>query len=279
MATSNPFATVRRWLRIEPLEDRRMLTSTGVVPILHILAEVGPQDYHNFHPDHNVEHYQSVLTGSGNDNKTINIAAVNYSDAANGAEGHFSGDTAFPGNEADNFVLDVTAFFYVSTGQVGEWTFGVRSDDGSRLRIDGQDVIIDDGTHAARDSFGAVALTEGLHSLDLVYFEKSGGASLELFAAPGLHTSFNTNFSLFSNSVFSLDGPIELRQRASDINVSTLADADALLAEPYHNIVDYFNEVSNGQLQLTPATAGDLDGSADGIVGPYEFATTITDVQ
>jgi hypothetical protein len=39
---------LHRPLKFEPLEDRRLLASTGTVPILFIMAEIGPQDYHDF---------------------------------------------------------------------------------------------------------------------------------------------------------------------------------------------------------------------------------------
>jgi M6 family metalloprotease-like protein len=215
-----------------------------------------------------------MLDGSGSANGTIAIPAINFSDTPGGTEGHFVGDAAFPGTVSDNFVIEADVSFYVSPQQVGTWTFGVRSDDGNRLRVDGLTILTDDATHAPLDSFSTVTLTAGLHTLNLTYFERLSGASLELFAAAGTHTAFNGSFQLFDDSLFYLYGDFALRTRASDIAVSSLATADALLAEPYHNVVDFFYENSNANLLLAPATAGDQDGVADGVVGPYQFSAT-----
>lgn len=267
-----------RRLRMESLEDRRLLASTGNVPILHILTEIGPQDTHDFHPDHDADFYQSVLNASGSADEPLSVPAVNYSDFAGSTGGHFGEDVPFPDGMVDNFALEATANFHVQPAQAGQWTFGVLSDDGARLRIDGFDVIVDDAVHAPQDSFATVSLAPGLHSLELVYFDWILGAEVELFAAPGTHSSFNSSFELFSSSVFMLDGAISVRPRASFLGVSSLAEADALLAEPNHNIVGFFEEASVGTLHLQPAVAGDLDGTADGIVGPYEFSSTTFDV-
>ena len=141
-------------------------------------------------------------------------------------------------------MIEAVAYFNVLPGQQGEWTFGIRSDDGHRLRIDGQTLTLDDALHAPQDRVGTKLLTAGLHSLELTYFERSGGASLELVVAAGSHTSFNTAFDLFSSSVFAIDDGIQVRYRESTSAVTSLADGDALLSEPNHNLVDYFAENS-----------------------------------
>ena len=81
----------------------------------------------------------------------------------------------------------------IPAGQGGTWTFGTNSDDGLRLRIDGQTVINDDSLHAPQNRFGQANLTAGPHALELVFFERGGGAEVELFAAKGSYTTFNAN--------------------------------------------------------------------------------------
>ena len=80
------------------------------------------------------------------------------------------------------------------------WTFGTNSDDGVRIKIDRVTVIDDDSAHSPEDRFGAVTLTEGYHDLELLYFEREGGAEVELFAAPGSHTAFSSNFQLIGDT-------------------------------------------------------------------------------
>ncbi|MFB3788980.1 MAG: lamin tail domain-containing protein [bacterium] len=115
-------------------------------------------------------------------------AVLNFLD--NSTEGHFPENQPFPGHAADQ---DVDDFVVRAVGDVmipsdGTWTFGINSDDGARLRIDGRDVIVDDTLHGPQDVFGIVNLTTGPHEIELVYFERGGGAELELFAAAGEHT-------------------------------------------------------------------------------------------
>jgi hypothetical protein len=62
----------------------------------------------------------------------------------------------------------------------GVYGFYLTSDDGSRLLIDGYQVVDNDGVHGARESFGHVALAAGLHSIELVFFQGRGGVGLAL---------------------------------------------------------------------------------------------------
>ena len=77
---------------------------------------------------------------------------------------------------------------------------GVQADDGVRLRIDGADTILADVGVSRIDRFGTFDLAEGTHTLDLVFFERTAAAQLELFAAPGTHTSFNSSFRLVGDT-------------------------------------------------------------------------------
>lgn len=121
---------------------------------------------------------------------TILIDVINFLD--NDEDGHFTNNQPFPGYLAnqniDDFVVLATATIVVP--QSGLWTFGINSDDGARLRINGQNVIVDDRLHSPADTFGTVELNSGVHELELVYFERNGGAQLELFAASGARSSF-----------------------------------------------------------------------------------------
>jgi hypothetical protein len=267
-------------LRFQKLEDRRLLTSIGDVPILTILAEIGPGREHDFHPAHNVGYYRDLLDGSGPGTPLNYVSEINFSDLPGGSKGRFGNDRAFPRGNGDNFA--VSADTTLDVNDPGLFTFGINSDEGSRLIIDGQVVIDDDALHTAQDRFGQINLSAGRHALELVYFENRAGATVELFAASGPHTSFNSNFHLLGvtrvNGIRAGEFGFEVSQRFSTGTVTGLDDADELLKAPIQNIVDYFTENSLGKLRLTPAKAGDLDGTADGIVGPYQFAVDTFDV-
>lgn len=62
----------------------------------------------------------------------------------------------------------------------GIYNFYTYSDDGSRLYIDGKEVVDNDGSHNARRAEGKAALEEGFHELRLVYLESYMGQELEV---------------------------------------------------------------------------------------------------
>jgi hypothetical protein len=131
---------------------------------------------------------------------------VNFSDPENlGNRGYFPGDNAFPGDTGadDNYFITV-AKARIQIDTAGDYTFGVFGDDNWALRIVGQNwtsstgAVIDpyDATTVASSFAGGsglarVLLTEGTYEIELVHLEQTGGAQLELFAAPGVFTSRN----------------------------------------------------------------------------------------
>ena len=51
------------------------------------------------------------------------------------------------------------------------YQFELTADDGANLYIDGQLVIDNDGTHAAITKTGSMALTKGIHTMRVSYFQ------------------------------------------------------------------------------------------------------------
>jgi Ca2+-binding RTX toxin-like protein len=63
----------------------------------------------------------------------------------------------------------------------GYYSFAVNSDDGSVLMIDGEVVLNNDGVHSATtEESEALWLGEGVHTIELYYFENTGDAVVEL---------------------------------------------------------------------------------------------------
>jgi len=56
----------------------------------------------------------------------------------------------------------------------GNWSFGINSDDGSQLYIDGALVINNDGLHGMVNLTGSVVLGTGYHTFEIRYFENGG---------------------------------------------------------------------------------------------------------
>lgn len=89
----------------------------------------------------------------------------------------FPNDDSF-GGPADQFLVEVEGYLRVK--EAGTYTFRLRSDDGSVLRI-GETVVIDhDGKHGSTDRDGSVTLSAGTYPLLVRMFEDGGGAALRL---------------------------------------------------------------------------------------------------
>jgi alpha-L-fucosidase len=62
----------------------------------------------------------------------------------------------------------------------GVYQFALASDDGSRLSIDSQVLVDNDGLHSLREKIGLVALAPGLHAIQVEFFERDGGFDLKV---------------------------------------------------------------------------------------------------
>lgn len=62
----------------------------------------------------------------------------------------------------------------------GPWTFYLTSDDGSRLYIDGDNIVDNDGYHGMQEKEGTVILSRGMHTIEVSFFQGGGGAGLTL---------------------------------------------------------------------------------------------------
>ncbi len=87
----------------------------------------------------------------------------------------------------------------VDVPAAGSWTFATTSDDGSRLFIDGALVVDNDGLHGPETVNGTVELSAGLHALEVTFFEKAGGDTLDVtWAGPGVDTEAIPAAALFT---------------------------------------------------------------------------------
>ena len=69
---------------------------------------------------------------------------------------------------------------YIQIKERGVYRFYTYSDDGSKLLIDNQLVVDNDGGHSARRAEGKVALEPGFHEIEVRYFEDYMGQELEV---------------------------------------------------------------------------------------------------
>jgi mono/diheme cytochrome c family protein len=89
-------------------------------------------------------------------------------------------DLTLAGRDSD-FAMVFEA--YLPIASAGEYQFFLSSDDGSRLKIDGKQVVEYDGIHPADQRRGKVKLDAGIHPLRIEYFEKGGEEVLSLDVA------------------------------------------------------------------------------------------------
>ncbi len=163
---------------------------------------------------------------------TETATSINYQDI--GSSGHIGDDRPFPGLDVgqnnDNFVVVATASLVIPN--VGNWTFGVNSDDGFGLALTGPGGNFQmsySAPRSAADSFGVFNVTQaGTYQLRLVFFEQGGDASLELFAAEGSYDFFETeafrlvgDFASGGLAVTGFGGAIQTDVGAAMRNVNT----------------------------------------------------------
>lgn len=147
---------------------------------------------------------------------TETVSAVNFEDTGGG--GHYVPDASFPGmprgTDHDDFVVQAAGILHIPT--TGDWTFGVNSDDGFLLKITGVtfsaaygqggttihgDTLDFVSPRGPDDSLGVISgLAAGDYQVELISYERGGGADTELFAAPGAQTSWTTDFRLVGDT-------------------------------------------------------------------------------
>ncbi|WP_069658999.1 alkaline phosphatase family protein [Arcticibacter eurypsychrophilus] len=88
---------------------------------------------------------------------------------------------------ADNSCFGLVYEGYLQIDKAGKYSFYTQSDDGSKLYIDGEQVVDNDGDHGVIESMGSITLKPGKHAIKVAYFNADGGFWLETFyKGPGL---------------------------------------------------------------------------------------------
>ncbi|MBM3901651.1 MAG: hypothetical protein FJ379_06120 [Verrucomicrobia bacterium] len=121
----------------------------------------------------------------------INVVSqtINFSQegSSGGSAGYFEGDEPIPGQDDalgdDNYAMEVVAFLDLPAGVT---RFGVRSDDGYKLAAGlnlgaGSPPLAFHNGGPADETFDVVVQAAGVYGIRLVWYERSGGAHVELF--------------------------------------------------------------------------------------------------
>lgn len=70
---------------------------------------------------------------------------------------------------------------YIKIAKDGLYTFYTNSDDGSKLLIDGMEIVDNDGNHGSTEKSGKAALKKGYHKLSIQYYDGAGDNNLQVF--------------------------------------------------------------------------------------------------
>ncbi len=167
----------------------RQVTASATFPG-RVTGEIGGDDGTGIHPLEDADRLLNLPSGDPGVavDVTFDFPLINFFDAASGSVGDnglFHQDEDFPYDlfldDDDHFVLQAIGNLIVPAESAGEFRFAVHSDEGSRLRIDGVDVLVDDNLHPPQQQItDTVSLAAGTHTLELVYFERTGVAEVEL---------------------------------------------------------------------------------------------------
>ena len=155
-------------------------------------------------------------------------------------------------------------FYYTTYLEVvanGAYTFYLNSSDGSRLYIDGQLVVDNDGRHAVREESGQVTLNTGRHLLEIEHFNATGTGQIEVsYAGLGISKQLIPDEVLFLNDVSTstttVCGRVNL-SRQSDVDACDCTSARSLTIYAIPRGEDAITNLSS--LSSLTAVANDLD--------------------
>ena len=116
----------------------------------------------------------------------------------NGGDGHYGNNNPLPPWAADDYVVKATGTISIPTA--GVWTFGINSDDGGKIIIDGVVVMNDPTLHGPADFLGQRNLTAGNHTIEAYFWERGGGDEGELYARFGATTVWDASMRLVGDT-------------------------------------------------------------------------------
>ncbi len=161
----------------------------------------------------------------------------------------FDGDLNFGFEPPERLVVHATGPFVVERN--GTYSIGFNSDDGARLYVDGEVAVEFLSGRGTRSTVATVALAAGEHQLEFVYWQGSGGASVEVFIS-----NEPLDYELE-------DGTLEEPDRFQLLTSGQLSKAD----DDNDGLPDAYEEARFGNLDET----GEGDADGDGLTNLEEF--------
>lgn len=175
------------------------------------------------------------------------LTTVNFTDFTNTRL--FDGDLNYGFDPPERLVVHATGPFVVERNAT--YSIGFNSDDGARLYVDGEVAVEFLSGRGTRATVAPVELTAGEHQLEFVYWQGTGGASVELFISRE-----PLDFEL-------ADGPLENVELFQLLESGQLSKVD----DDNDGLPDVYEEAQFGNLDET----GDGDSDDDGLTNLEEF--------
>lgn len=171
-------------------------------------------------------------------------------------------EQGFPGvtDRFEWFALDYKGAFVAPAP--GEYRFRLTSDDGSKLFIDGQQVIDNDGVHGASDVEGTAQLDEGVHSIEVQYFQGPRyEVALVLEMAPPGGDYAPMDFAQYGAATFRDEG----NRLVAQLGGNVLFDTNSAALKP--QAVAALNELLASMIQPYPNAKITVEGHTDNVGG------------
>lgn len=169
-------------------------------------------------------------------------------------------EQGFPGvtNRFEWFALDYRGAFTVPA--TGTYRFRLTSDDGSKLLIDGREVIDNDGIHGSNAVEGEAQLTEGVHSIEVQYFQ---GPRFEVelvleWARPNGEYE-PLDFARYGAATFRQQG----NRLVAELGGSVLFDTNSSVLKP--QALAALEELKASMIDPNPGAAITVDGHTDDV--------------
>lgn len=121
--------------------------------------------------------YEFYDTNSGNNVDNIPTTGAVRTGNVSDFDVNALADLATPG-DSDTFSIRYTGSINIAT--VGNYTFYTTSDDGSKLFIDGIQVVNNNFLQPPTERSGNITLTAGFHTIKILFYENNGGEVLEV---------------------------------------------------------------------------------------------------
>ena len=171
-------------------------------------------------------------------------------------------EVGFPGvtDRFEWFALDYRGAFAVPAA--GTYRFRLSSDDGSKLLVDGREVIDNDGIHGGQAMEASVELTEGVHAIEVQYFQ---GPRFEVqlvleMAAPGGEYE-PLDFARYGAARFRQQG----KRLEAELGGSVLFDTNSAELKP--QAVVALEELKGAMIDPNPAGRITVEGHTDNVGG------------